>query len=216
MSWKRFFRREKWDEERAQELQAHLQIEADENVSRGMLPDEARYAANRKLGNTTVVREEIYRMNSLGFLEVLWQDVRFAMRQLRKSPGFTAIAITTLALGIGANSAMFSVVDAVLLRPLPYRNASRVVNLFENRPHENELKVPVAPGDFYECRDKARSFEQLAAVDEDTFNLTGTGEPQRVDGADVSPGFFEVLGTQAMIGRRSVSTTKRRATNASS
>ncbi|HEY4838937.1 MAG TPA: ABC transporter permease [Candidatus Acidoferrales bacterium] len=201
MSWKRFFRREKWDEERARELASHLEIEADEDISRGVSCTEARHKALRKFGNTTAVREEIYRMNSLGFLEVLWQDVRFAVRQLRKSPGFTAIAITTLALGIGANSAMFSVVDVVLLRPLPYRTASRVVNLFERRPHENELKVPVAPGDFYEWRDKAKSFEQLAAVDDDTFNLTGTGEPQRVDGSDVSPGFFEVLGTQAIMGR---------------
>jgi putative ABC transport system permease protein len=201
MSWKRFFRRDNWDEERAKELRAHLQIEADENASRGMSAQEARYAANRKLGNTTLVREEIYRMNSLGFLEVLWQDVRFALRQLRKNPGFTAIAVSTLALGIGANSAMFSVVDAVLLRPLPYRNASRAVELFESRPRENELKVPVAPGDFYEWRDKAKSFEQLAAVDENISNLTGAGEPQRVSGADVSPGFFEVFGTQAMLGR---------------
>src|SRR5579864_992309 len=201
MSWKRYFRRNKWNEERARELASHLQIEADENVSRGLPASEARYAAQRKLGNTTLLREGIYYMNSLGFLEVLWQDVRFATRQLRKSPGFTTVAILTLALGIGANSAMFSVVDAVLLRPLPYRNASRVVSLFERRPHESETKVPVTPGDFYEWRDKARSFEQMAAMDEMVCNLTGTGEPQRVPGVAVTPGFFEVFGTQAMLGR---------------
>jgi putative ABC transport system permease protein len=213
MSWARIFRRRQMDEERARELEAHLQIEEDENISRGIPSTEARYTALRKFGNTTLVREEIYRMNSLGFLEVLWHDVRFAVRQLRKRPGFTAIAITTLALGIGANSAMFSVVDAVLLRPLPYRNASRVLNLFESRPHENDVNVPVAPGDFYEWRDKAKSFEQLAAADESVSNLTGAGEPQRVSGADVSPGFFEVFGTQAMLGRTFLLGDEKKGTN---
>ena len=93
MSWKKFFRRKQWDEERAQELAAHLQIEADENVSRGMLPEEACYAANRKLGNTTQIREEIFHMNSIGFLEILWQDVRFGARMLRKKSGFTVAAV---------------------------------------------------------------------------------------------------------------------------
>jgi predicted permease len=199
MSWKKFFRWKQWDQERARELAAHLQIEFDENVSRGMLPDEARYAANRKLGNATQIREEIFHMNSMAFVETMWQDLRFAFRMLRKNVGFTAVAILTLALGIGANTAIFSVVYAVLLQPLPYKNSSQLVILNETTPRIGTVSVSYP--NFLDWRASSRTFSQMSAVAEMSFNLSGVSQPENINGHAVSPNFLSMLSVRPILGR---------------
>src|ERR1043166_5229098 len=119
MRWTAFFRRRHWDRERTLELEAYLEQETADNIARGMDPDEARDAAHRKLGNTTQVREEIYLSNSIPALDSLARNLRYTVRQLRRSPVFALAAVLSLALGIGATTAIFTLIDRILLRPLP-------------------------------------------------------------------------------------------------
>src|SRR5687767_5538976 len=134
-SWLGFaWARRRLDDEALQEMQAHVDLLAERYVRSGMTPQEAHDAARRQLGNLTLVREDIYRMNGLPWLDRLAQDVKYAGRQLRHAPIFAAVVIATLALGIGATTAMFSVVHAVLLAPLPYEQPGQLVRVHQQEP----------------------------------------------------------------------------------
>ena len=134
-------------------------------------------------------------------LDILMQDVRYAIRSLRKNPSFAAIAILTLALGIGANTTIFSVVNGVLLKPLPYPHPDRLITLWETHPTWGPF-LSVAPANFYDWRAQSTSFETMAALDPyPDFILTGTGEPRRLAGAAVTADFFPLLGVKMALGR---------------
>ncbi len=196
MSWTRYFRRRRWDEERARELEAYLEAETDENIARGMSPEEARYAAHRKLGNATLIREEVYRMNSLGWLETFWQDCRFALRMLRRSPGFTTVAVLTLALGIGVNTAIFSLVDQLLLWSVPARDPGRLVRI--------EGFYSSSYPFFCAYRDLNQVFDGvLASTNNLDAAIRTAGEPGVEVGhvEYVSGGYFQVLGIGSAAGR---------------
>jgi hypothetical protein len=200
MSWTRFFHRHHWDEERARELEAHLQIETDENIARGMSLEDARFAAVRKLGNVTLIREEIYRMNSLGWLETLWQDLRDGLRHLRRSPGFTVVAMLTLALGLAAVNTIFAVVETVLLRPLDFPHSERIVTVSENLPALGAGPSVANLGEFQRW-EQSGLFDHAAAIETREYTLLGQGRAERLFGVGVMPDFFRVFGVQPFLGR---------------
>src|SRR6187399_1071036 len=129
MGWSRFFTRARWDEQRAEELRNYLEHEIDDNIARGMTLEAATHAARLKLGNPTLIREEIYEMNTLHFTETIAQAFRSGLRLLRRNPTFSIVAILTLALGTGANAAIFQLVDAVRLRALPVERPEELIEL---------------------------------------------------------------------------------------
>ena len=206
MGWSRFFRRRYWDRERSRELQTYIDIETGENIARGMTPDEARHAAHRKLGNSTQIREEIYRMNTIGFIETLWQDLRFGARLLRLNPGFAVVAIASLALGIGANTAIFQLIDAVRLRTLPVKSPQELaeVKLSEGGGYGGimEGSHPEMTNPLWEqVRDHQQAFSGMLAWGMDTFNLARGGQARNAPGLWVSGDFFNVLGVPPVLGR---------------
>jgi predicted permease len=196
------FRRGRLEAELADEIHAHLEFATRDNIAKGLVPDEARLAALRKFDGPAQVREA-YR-DRLGFpiLESMWRDLRYVGRSLRRSPVFTLTVVLTLALGIGANTAIFSVVNAVILKPYGYPGADRLVVI-----HEVVRRIPLAPRlpvnavHFQEWRDTTTSFEQLALLREISVNLTGSGEPERLTAGRVSASLFPMLGVHAQLGR---------------
>jgi len=203
----RFFRRNRWDDERARELEAHLAIETDDNIGRGMAPEAARLAARRKLGNPTLVREEIYRMNSVGIVDAVWQDLRYAVRGLRHNPGFAAVAILSLALGIGANTAIFQLIDAVRLRTLPVANPQDVALIQLSDPDGARGSFaswyPALTNPIWErIRDAGLSQVDTFAWAPAGFDLAERGRSHVTDaGLWVSGAYFQALGVRPAIGR---------------
>src|ERR1022692_4473496 len=185
-------RRKRVEEDLDKELRFHLEQQVEENLAAGMPPAEARRAALRKLGRVTQIQEECRDMRRTDYIETFWRDLRYALRTLRKNPGFTVVIVLTLALAIGANSAIFSVIDGVLLRPLPYPEANRIVRVFFHSA--SYAKFPLNPFDFRDFRARNRSFESLAGLTRADLQLSGTGQPERFTGFQVTAGFFHVLG----------------------
>ncbi|HEY6187281.1 MAG TPA: ABC transporter permease [Pyrinomonadaceae bacterium] len=187
------------EREMEEELRFHLRMRAQENMQRGMTSDEAERAALRSFGSWARVKEACRDVKGGGGMETFIQDVRFGARMMRKHFGFTLIAVLTLAIGIGANTAIFSVVNAVLLRPLQYPTAERIVAIQEL--NEKGTRVQVTPANFVDWRAQNTSFEQLAAIHARTANLSAGDESERIDLAMTSSNFFQVFGVQPQIGR---------------
>src|SRR5271154_2238062 len=191
------FRRTRLDRELSEELASHLEMHIADNVRAGMTPEEARRNALIKLGGVEQTKEQYRERGGWPLLESLTQDLRFGLRMLRKNPGFTAIAVLTLALGIGASTAVFSVVNAILLKPLPYANSERIYMPWWKAPPSLTQftdKWPWSIRDFARFSQGARTFQYIGAFKSDFFNLPGSGEPERLDGLRVSAGFISALG----------------------
>jgi predicted permease len=193
-------RRGKIEHELDRELRFHLEMETAENMRRGMSEEEARRAALRDFGGVEQVKEEYRDLSRFRRLEEFWQDLRYGARVLLKTPGFTAATALTLALGVGANTAVFSVVYATLLKPLPYPEAGRIYSAEAVIP-ERSLSFAGRIQDYLAWRKADTPFSAVAALRPGGWNLTGNGEPERVGGANVSVNFFDFLGVPPALGR---------------
>jgi putative ABC transport system permease protein len=187
----------------ARELEFHIETEAQENIARGMRRDEAYRAARRKLGNTTRIREDVYRMAPWAPLEAIFQDLQYALRYMRKNPAFTLTAIFTLALGIGANTAMFTIIRAVLLKPLQFAAPEQLVGIGKHEFHSGKEVEVLAPTQLEDLRRNSRSFVSIAAHLKVAENMTlsDLSAPLALKGARVSANLLGTLGIKPLLGR---------------
>jgi putative ABC transport system permease protein len=193
------FRRETVESEIEEELRFHSERQLDKYLKTGMRRDEAQRRVRMDFGGLQQVKEECRDARGVSLLETLVQDVRYGWRSLRKSPGFAAAALFTLALGIGANTAIFSVVYGVLLQPLPFREAARLVLLHETTPRVGDVSVSYP--NFQDWRAQSHTFSEMAAVSNVGFNMAGTSQPENIGGLAVSPNFLSMAGVRPAIGR---------------
>jgi putative ABC transport system permease protein len=200
MSW--FYRlrhRRKLEEQLEKELRFHLDQYANDLIARGYAPEEARRQAHLAVGRPEQMKEECRDARGTRWIEDLWQDFRYAVRTLRRRPGFTAIAVITLALGIGASTAIFSAVNPILFEPLPYPHAGRVMTLWDFGTDDAHLFITF--GNFRELAERSRSFEAMAALKDWQPTMSSSDTPERLDGQRVTANYFRVLGVPPVLGR---------------
>jgi putative ABC transport system permease protein len=208
MSWRNFFGRKRADADLMEEIESYIAEETAENRARGMSEQEAMRRARIKFGNPSAVRESLWRQNTIPLFDNVVRDLRYALRTLRRTPGFTLIAIGVMALCIGATTSLFTVVRSILLKPLPFRDPDRLVMVYEHfrDPSINAQQFnynPVAPADFYDWRTQTHGFEDMAVLRYSNATLTGErGElPEQVSARGGSWNLFPMLGVDAAIGR---------------
>lgn len=200
MRFRSLAKRQRVETELDKELRYHIEQQTEENIAAGMNPREAREAASRTFGGLSQVEEECRDMRQTQYLDNFLQDLRYTMRMLGKSPAFTVVIVLTLALSIGANSAIFSVIDGVLLKPLPYPQAERIARVFYRSA--SYPKFPVNPWDFLDFRARNRSFENLAMYTHADVQLSGMGgDSVKLSAFRISSGYFRVLGVRPARGR---------------
>ena len=200
--FRRKYSRNQLSADLSEEMQQHLDEKIEALVADGMLREEAVHAARRAFGNTTLIEQRSREVWMWPLIESIWADIKFALRQLRKSPGFTVVAILTLALGIGANTAVFSVVDAVMLRPLPYAQPQRLIDVQSVNSHD---PVPISDNvsypNFFDWRAQNHTLEHLVSYHDNSYTLTGVDRPVHVGAEIVSWDLLQTLGATPEIGR---------------
>ena len=205
MYWLRLlFRKQQTEHQLDSELRFHIEQRAAQLAESGIAADEARRRARLEFGGMEGIKEECRESRRVHFFDVLFQDIRYGFRLMVRSPGFTAVAVVTLALGIGANAAIFSVVNAVLLRPLPFADPARLVQISHVPPAKSfpgMTTFPVSAANYLDWRAQNQSFTDMAIYTGARFILTGQGDPESLTSIPVSPNFFNVLGAQPMLGR---------------
>ena len=202
MSWRNLFRRDKADREWREEMETHIEMATDAFLAQGLTPEEARSAALKQAGNLIARREEIYQMNGIGWLDSLWSDLRYALRGMRHHPTFTATALLTLALGIGANTAIFGVIDSILIRPLPYPHADALVGVWHTASFQGLGDgIECTPSMYFTYRDENRTFQHFGVWASNGARVTGTAEPELPRSLVVTYGVLDALGVQPLLGR---------------
>jgi putative ABC transport system permease protein len=189
------------EQEAEEEIRTHLELETREKIEAGLSSEDARYAARRAFGSVALATENSRAVWGLQVLEILWQDLRYGVRMLLKKPGFSLIAVFTLALGIGANTAIFSVVDGILLKPLPYPQPEELVAVGFTAQGLGNMYIGISRSSYFIFREQSSSFQDIGFYNFTSVNVTGPGEPERASALRVTDGMLPILGVRPLLGR---------------